>query len=84
MFVIEKNIPVPTANRRPGGCKYPLKDMKISDSFFVPNCKSHSVSSTVSSYKRRYFPDRRFIVRTVIEDGVSGVRVWRISDNKIK
>lgn len=53
--------------------KYPLKDMEIGDSFFAPGRKSNSVSASIA----RAYP-KKFTRREVTENGVVGVRVWRI------
>lgn len=67
---IEKGIPVPAHHP---STKFPLAVMEIGDSFFV-------VGVTIVSLHqgfRRHRP-KRFISRTVVEEGVRGVRVWRV------
>lgn len=68
---IDRNIPLPTSGR--GGVKkYPFGDMNIGDSCFIAGSTSGQMSSRVS-----YYRPKKFTIRTVIENGVNGVRVWR-------
>lgn len=65
---IEKNVPIPTGNG-----PYPLKDMEIGDSFFVPNKSHNSISGYTSSHR-----PKKFTVMKCEENGIKGLRVWRI------
>lgn len=72
MYVIEKNIPV--ADGRGGRPKlYPLRDMKVGDSFAVDVGKRSSVASVASALK-----PKRFSTRIVEEKGKQVCRVWRV------
>lgn len=69
-FKIEKNIKPPASR-----ASYPFKEMKVGDSFLVPNPStelSHSVR--ISSYGYGRNNNKRFSVRKA----EGGIRVWRI------
>ena len=73
MYVIEKNIPLPSKiimNKRE---KYPFSLLKVGHSFLVPNGKMRTVSVSVAKYNKQ-MPNRRFTARTIKE----GIRVWRV------
>jgi hypothetical protein len=70
-FKIEKNIPLP--NVRDKSIASLLRQMEIGDSFFYPNGK-HSFSGRFSSLR-----PKKFVVRTVLENGIKGIRVWRVA-----
>ena len=67
MFKIDKDVPMPNMWQ-----KYPLGDMEIGDSFFLPRAKTQNISPMLRKYSIRN--NKKFSVRAV--DG--GVRVWRI------
>ena len=67
--VIEKNVPLPTT--RVKRWKYPLAEMEIGDSFFLPNKKTQDVSSAIG--RRAKLLGREFTSRA--EN--NGVRIWR-------
>ena len=78
-FEIEDNIPIPAQNGN-GKLqrKYPLHEMAIGQSFFVPfegdsRKRLMSLSGVVTRYGKKNF--KLFITRTV----KGGVRVWRVS-----
>ena len=66
-YPIESNIPFREST------KYPLDQMQVGDSFFVPNRKISSISSRVTSLARR----RNITLSCRTVDG--GMRVWRIA-----
>lgn len=73
MYNIEKNIPFPSnivIKRRE---KYPFSQLKLGDSFLVPDGKMSTISVSVAKYNKN-MQKRRFRARTVKE----GVRVWRV------
>ncbi len=74
MFEIEKGIPIPNMGTKKD--KYPWRNMKIGDSFFVAN-KTVKIMGPCAHHiaKNR---DMKFSVRTVEENGKKGVRIWRI------
>lgn len=68
---IEINKGLPTPQR--GRTKYPFRDMELGDSFFAPGASVISLHGCA----RRHRP-MRFTCRSLVENGVAGVRVWRI------
>ena len=69
-FVIEKNVPIPLGH---AAAKYPLREMEIGDSFFVPGIgKASDFSASYMAGKRL---GRKFTIRAV----EGGIRVWRIA-----
>ena len=83
-FPIEHDIPIPdqTSGRQ---SKYPLREMAIGDSFFVP-CKGHEISkvqASIRSASRNVNESRKFITRRVEgrkagQEFYEGVRCWRV------
>ena len=74
---IETGIPIP---KQKGTSKYPFQSMKIGDSFFVPNIHVSALSgSMINARNSMNAPKAKWITRTVTENGVKGVRVWRIA-----
>lgn len=72
-FVIDTKIPI--QKERPFQRKHVLHLLNVGDSFFLPGVKANNFHNTV-----KYWSDKlgtKFVMRTVKEDGVSGVRVWR-------
>jgi hypothetical protein len=75
MIPIDKSVPLPRP--RPHNSVYPWQQMDVGDSFFAPCEKRGAVQSALSyAGKRNGF---KFATRTVTENGVTGVRVWRVS-----
>lgn len=68
---IEKGIPVPKDLRTVK--KYPVAELEVGDSFFVPNMTSASLGGTTSYYARKH--NRKFTIRN---EG-TGCRVWRVA-----
>ena len=74
--------PIPRQGRSP---KYPFSEVKPGGSFFVPDRTPAHVS--YQSYQYRQLLKQRdpkavmpvFVSRVVVEDGVKGVRCWRVS-----
>lgn len=71
-FEIEKGIPVPARQ-----LKYPLREMEIGDSFFVPSRsdgRPPTIYKSLGTYHRTLAP-KRFVQRLV----EGGARIWRIA-----
>jgi hypothetical protein len=70
MIEIDKSIKLP-----PARMKYPWTAMGVGDSFFVPgkNTSSTRICNPPTLTEQGW----KFAMRTVTEDGVKGVRVWR-------
>ena len=79
MFVLENDIPIPASRKSIGVCKYPWEDMKIGQSFFVPLSELTSEDARPSPPDRLKKTGYRVQTRKLIENGVWGVRVWRIN-----
>lgn len=72
-FKVESGIPMPAPNKRTHRkTKYPWRQMKIGQSFFVPNVKSGAMAGRCSNAFRYGFG--KFQTRTV----KGGCRVWRV------
>lgn len=74
-FEIEQGIPIPEPVHR---SKYPLAEMGIGESFFVPGqgYELHrKIQNAVQSFQRRDSHGRKFTTRLLPD----GVRVWRTS-----
>jgi hypothetical protein len=67
---ITKGMPAPRGRRS----KYPFRDMDIGDSFFAPGSSVIGIHGCA----RRHRP-MRFTCRSIVENGIPGVRVWRIA-----
>lgn len=83
-FEIETGIPVPEmpkARKKKREAKYPFKDMKVGDSFYIKNNGSKketlkvqsALSAAMTSYHKKH-PRKRLTYRTV----ENGTRCWRI------
>lgn len=71
---IEKGIPVPSKGRK--SRLYPLADMQVGDSFFAPGRVVQQLTAAVARPAK--IMGAKFACRTVTENGVKGVRVWRV------
>ena len=71
MIEITNKIPQPKQAGRPS--KYPFRDLQIGQSFMIANMKP----SRVGLGYWRAITGFKFISRSVIEDGVTGTRIWR-------
>ena len=77
-YEIEKNIPAPNEHDYRGGRKiYPLPEMDIGDSFFVPfgeKDQKKLANSILGCARKDRHKGKKFTTRT----DVNGVRCWRI------
>ena len=76
----DHDIPLPARKGGGGGCrigKHPVDRMKVGDSRFFPEAPP-GVSARFYELGRRR-PGWKFATRSVVEDGVAGTRVWRIT-----
>ncbi len=73
-YEIRDDVPIPT---RPFIAKYPFAEMEIGQSFFVPGATTKKLAGSL------YYAHRalgyKFVTRTVVENDLPGVRVWRLS-----
>lgn len=72
MIKIEKGVPFAPNTRI--ASLYPLADMDVTDSFFVPEKTPAQMNSAIQGYRYRHAKQKKFAC--VRENG--GVRVWRI------
>lgn len=70
--MIDKNIPLPSERTS----KYPVRQLELGESFFAPNISRTNIASSLQ-YAAGL--GRKFATRRVTEDGVRGLRVWRIA-----
>ena len=82
-MTIDKHVPLPairTYARKGGDLKYPFRDMVPGDSAFFPGenkrDKQHPAFMAARNYVKRL--GWRMTLRTVTEDGVKGIRIWRV------
>ena len=75
---IDKGIPIPARAARG---KYPFRDMQPGDSAFFPGenlrHKQHPAYMNARNYVKRN--GWQITVRSVIENGVKGIRIWRVA-----
>jgi hypothetical protein len=80
--MIDKNIPLPAARRgRNRSTEFPLREMEIGDSYFhagafksTKDSKAYKLAALIQRRQKEY----KFIGRVLIENGISGVRIWRV------
>ena len=78
MYEIEQGVKIPETSRR---SKYPWGKMKVGDSFFVPTPKETNIAAHSTSIRAagiRTLGKGMTTVKVVTENGVEGVRAWRI------
>ena len=81
-FKIEKGIPVPRAANAPGGRDsiFPLRELKVGDSFFVPCAKKEMAKTqqrlTTAIYN---WARKRKGFKGTTRRMAKGIRVWRIA-----
>ena len=72
---IDDDVPMPPHGGGRGD-KWPYRKVNVGESWFMPGKGVNVVSSQVSGWKLK--TGFRYASRTVTENGVKGVRVWRI------
>lgn len=86
MYKIESGVKVPKIKHRTreNSLKFPIEDMKVGDSFFVPygdkydRKKAAAISSALHTSALRQLGGSGFItIRSVHSNGQYGARVWR-------
>lgn len=77
MYEIEKGIKIPVRkSSRPA--KYPWRQMELGDSFFVPSGNPSKMITRLNPSSQTQKAGLKFTRRIVEENGVKGVRIWRI------
>lgn len=89
MYQVEKNIPMPrpyVGRPHSGEEKYPIRQMEVGDSFFVPLAEGQkteslrgSINANINKKKLRQ-EGLRFATRNM----EGGLRVWRLPDEETK
>lgn len=89
MFQVDKSIPLPTINKSLNFKKqwrFPVLTMEVGDSFFAPGYVQRASQRMFGSEKtlntsgwRKAVPGSKWTTRLVVENGVRGVRVWRVA-----
>lgn len=74
VFQIDSNIPVPTQVPTQGRMKYPLKELKIGQSFFVPQTDLMKAKNLRATFATRA---KKAGYKVVSIADTTGVRVWR-------
>ena len=78
-ITIDKGVSLPRGGRKN---KYPLRTMEVDDSFFVVGKSPGSMGSCITY--ARLSTGFAYKCRNVTENGVNGVRVWRVEQVEIK
>jgi hypothetical protein len=74
-ITIDRNVEIPVPAKNSGRPPiYPWRKLAIGDSFFAPG-KTHQTLGATAGTRG---PGIKVTTRAVTENGVSGVRVWRI------
>ena len=89
-FIVDKetgitiDIGIPLPEDRRSNTKYPFGNMEVGDSFFVQVAAGDNgdrlknrLSQASRTFGKRQDPERKYILRTRLENEISGVRVWR-------
>jgi hypothetical protein len=82
-YIIDKGVPLPE-DMRGGGTIYPFDQLEVSDSIFFPLSASDNakrmrnrLAQASRTFGKKQEPEWHFVLRFVLENEVSGVRVWR-------
>lgn len=76
MIEFQTDVPMPQGlGRRGPPTKYPFSTMPVGGFFFVPRKTSTQLTGAARYQGKK---DRKFAMRSVVEGGVSGTRVWRM------
>ncbi len=73
-ITIDSKVPIPAPKVGPLA-KYPFKTLKVKDSFFVPDANR---SLQVYAFNRAKQLGMQIATRTVVENEVKGLRIWRV------
>jgi hypothetical protein len=77
-ITIEDNVPIPRKRgSRTGQYRYPFRQMLPGQSFFVPDGNPGTLQHGAKRATREQ--GWTFTTRSVVENGVPGVRCWRVA-----
>ena len=80
---IDKGVPMPSAFAAKE--RFPWLEMAVGDSFFAPNyaqskhMRKNGEKTLSTTFPRTKVPGSKWVTRTVTENGIRGVRVWRVA-----
>lgn len=74
---IDKGVPAPAISAQGRPVQYPWHEMQPGDSIFVPGRTVHQLGGTIATPRR--IPGTKWTARTATENGVRGVRIWRVA-----
>ena len=78
-YEIEDGVPLPDGEGRGGRPTiYPLADLEVGQSFFAAGKSTSNLSSAWNTPGVKRL-GREFTSQSTVENGVEGVRVWRIA-----
>jgi hypothetical protein len=77
-FQVTPNVPIPANTRN----KCPFRSMKIGSSFFAPWVNGKPLATIAAFAFHRTNREYSFTTRTLMENGIKGVRIWRIAAKK--
>lgn len=77
-FTIDKDVPLPPLARRGVGF-HAIDAMEVGDSVFINSGKSQANVAAHFWTLAKNRPGWKFATRKVVENGVAGIRVWRVS-----
>jgi hypothetical protein len=81
-YKVERNVPVPSR----GVSKYSelgalLRQMEVGDSVFVADAPPRRIRAMCGMMSKR--DNKRFVTRTVTENEITGLRVWRVALSRL-
>lgn len=80
MLRIDKNVPMPTGRKvnreQDGRVKHPIRILEVGESYFTDVSQDAAKQAVFQATKHTGYTYSR---RKVVEDGVSGYRIWRVS-----
>lgn len=77
LIPVDQGVPIPDSRFQWfGGTRYPFKQMEVGDSFFVPG---KTIQDLKGPLNYASCDCRRFTTRRVTENGITGLRIWRIA-----
>lgn len=78
LYEIESDVPIPAVRSSGRTTRYPFRTLKINESFFTDNLDEvPRLQRAAAAYAKR--AGIKLLTRRVEEDGVQGLRVWRIA-----
>lgn len=80
-FKIDDDIPAPQSRGDAAPLTRYMKMLKVGQSFFAPGVTNNQVSNRTSQIRRQSeFQNWRWTTAKRTENGVVGIRIWRIED----